>query len=65
MEILNEKDGVDTELLVYTMSLINKVHIHTNPHILTQTHSLPHILTHILTHTFTHSPSHTLSVCRF
>ncbi|KAI5606376.1 FH1/FH2 domain-containing protein 3 isoform X4, partial [Silurus asotus] len=24
MEILNEKDGVDTELLVYTMSLINK-----------------------------------------
>ncbi|XP_017340631.2 FH1/FH2 domain-containing protein 3 isoform X2 [Ictalurus punctatus] len=24
MEILNEKDGMDTELLVYTMSLINK-----------------------------------------
>uniref|UniRef100_A0A8B9HXJ0 GBD/FH3 domain-containing protein n=1 Tax=Astyanax mexicanus TaxID=7994 RepID=A0A8B9HXJ0_ASTMX len=24
MEILSEKDGVDTELLVYTMSLINK-----------------------------------------
>ncbi|XP_058264426.1 FH1/FH2 domain-containing protein 3 isoform X6 [Hemibagrus wyckioides] len=25
MEILNEKDGVDTELLMYTMSLINKI----------------------------------------
>lgn len=25
MEILHEKDGVDTELLVYAMTLINKV----------------------------------------
>lgn len=25
MEILDEKDGVDTELLVYAMTLINKV----------------------------------------
>lgn len=25
MEILDEKDGVDTELLVYVMTLINKV----------------------------------------
>lgn len=25
MEILQEKDGVDTELLVYAMTLINKV----------------------------------------
>lgn len=25
MEILEEKDGVDTELLVYAMTLINKV----------------------------------------
>lgn len=25
MEILDEKDGVDTELLVYGMTLINKV----------------------------------------
>lgn len=25
MEILNEKDGVDTELLVFGMTLINKV----------------------------------------
>lgn len=27
MEILDEKDGVDTELLVYAMTLINKVTI--------------------------------------
>uniref|UniRef100_A0A8C7HA14 FHOD1/3-like FH3 domain-containing protein n=1 Tax=Oncorhynchus kisutch TaxID=8019 RepID=A0A8C7HA14_ONCKI len=27
MEILDEKDGVDTELLVYGMTLINKVHV--------------------------------------
>lgn len=26
MEILDEKDGMDTELLVYAMTLINKVH---------------------------------------
>lgn len=26
MEILHEKDGVDTELLVYAMTLINKVY---------------------------------------
>lgn len=25
MEILEEKDGVDTELLVYAMTLVNKV----------------------------------------
>ena len=25
MEILDEKDGVDTELLVYAMTLLNKV----------------------------------------
>lgn len=25
MEILDEKDGVDTELLVYAMTLVNKV----------------------------------------
>lgn len=27
MEILDEKDGVDTELLVYAMTLINKVSV--------------------------------------
>lgn len=27
MEILHEKDGVDTELLVYAMTLINKVNL--------------------------------------
>lgn len=33
MEILAEKDGVDTELLVYVMTLINKVrNTHTHTH---------------------------------
>lgn len=31
MEILDEKDGVDTELLVYAMTLINKVRWHIHP----------------------------------
>lgn len=31
MEILDEKDGVDTELLVYAMTLINKVRWHSHP----------------------------------
>lgn len=31
MEILDEKDGVDTELLVYAMTLINKVRWHSRP----------------------------------
>lgn len=31
MEILDEKDGVDTELLVYAMTLINKVRGHVHP----------------------------------
>lgn len=31
MEILDEKDGVDTELLVYAMTLINKVSERTLP----------------------------------
>lgn len=33
MEILHEKDGVDTELLVYAMSLINKVSEQRNSHL--------------------------------
>ena len=38
MEILEEKDGVDTELLVYAMTLINKVrHTHTHTHTHTRT----------------------------
>lgn len=31
MEILDEKDGVDTELLVYAMTLINKVRWRSHP----------------------------------
>lgn len=44
MEILEEKDGVDTELLVFAMTLINKVSKYNFPYYWLVVNNFPNVI---------------------